>query len=72
MDIRQQLSLEQQFELRAFEAQVQELSKEEAQELLVKLRTAMLHQSQAFRELLKDAWGIGKDTGSVFSGLTED
>jgi hypothetical protein len=60
MDIRKDLPLEQQFELQVFEKQVQTLSLEDAQALLVKLREAMLYQSTTFRELLKESWGIEK------------
>ncbi len=61
MSIREQLPLEQQFELQIFERQVEQLSKEDAQTLLVQLRASMLHQTVSFREILKNAWGIGKD-----------
>ncbi|MGB3200032.1 MAG: NblA/ycf18 family protein [Nodosilinea sp.] len=60
MNIRQELPLEQQFELQVFEQQVQSLSQEDAQALLVQLKEAMLYQTTTFREILKDAWGIGK------------
>ncbi|NEP61570.1 MAG: NblA-related protein [Symploca sp. SIO2G7] len=58
MDVREQLSLEQQFELRAFEQQVKQLSHKDAQLLLVRLKELMLFQNASFREILKDAWGI--------------
>ena len=61
MSDRQQLSLEQQFELRVFESQVRQLSREDAQELLILLREEMLHQKSTFGEILKELWGIGKD-----------
>lgn len=61
MDIRQKLPLEQQFELQVFESKVQNLSLEDAQELLVQLREAMLYQTTTFRAILKENWGIGKD-----------
>jgi hypothetical protein len=58
MNIRQQLPLEQQFELQVFETQVKQLTQEDAQALLVQLREAMLYQATTFREILKDTWGI--------------
>ncbi|CAN1212555.1 Phycobilisome degradation protein nblA [Tumidithrix helvetica PCC 7403] len=61
MDIRKQLSLEQQFELQVFEVQVRRLSQEDAHELLIRLQESMLYQSMTFREMLKEAWGIGKN-----------
>jgi len=60
MQFRQELPLEQQFELQVFEQQVQHLSLEDAQALLVQLREAMLYQSTAFREIMKESWGIEK------------
>ncbi len=71
MDIRQQLPLEQQFELKVFEAQVRRLSQEEAHELLIQLREAMLHQTTTFREILKEAWGIDKNVDVTLSLLTD-
>ena len=59
MNVNEQLSLEQQFELKAFEQQVQQLSHEDAQTLLVQLKELMLFQNASFREILKEAWGIG-------------
>ena len=60
MDIRQQLSLDQQFELQVFENQVQQLSREDAQNLLVQLREAMMYQTTTFREILKETLGNWK------------
>lgn len=71
MDIRQQLPLEQQFELAVFENQVRQLSQEEAQELLIQLREAMLHQTTTFREILKEAWGIGQGVDVTLTLLTD-
>ena len=60
MDIDQELSVEQQFELKVFETQVQQLSQQDAQMLLVQLRSTMMQQTTYFREMLKEAWGIEK------------
>ena len=60
MSTQPRLSLEQQFEMQVFKQQVQQLSKEDAQALLVQLKETMLHQSAAFSHILKDAWGIGQ------------
>lgn len=60
MNIRQKLPLQQQFELQLFERQVQQLSKEDAQALLIQLREAMLYQATSFREILKETWDIGE------------
>ncbi|MEM6251609.1 MAG: NblA/ycf18 family protein [Cyanobacteria bacterium P01_D01_bin.156] len=58
MNVREQLSLEQQFELKAFEQQVRQLSHEDTQLLLVQLKELMLFQNASFREILKESWGI--------------
>jgi hypothetical protein len=71
MNIRQQLPLEQQFELQVFEGHVRQLTQEEAHELLIQLREAMLHQTTTFREILKEAWGIGKNVDITRSLLTD-
>ncbi|HEY9887415.1 MAG TPA: NblA/ycf18 family protein [Candidatus Obscuribacterales bacterium] len=60
MNMRQELPLEQQFELQVFEAQVRQLSQEDAHDLLVQLREAMMYQATTFREILKETWGIEK------------
>jgi hypothetical protein len=71
MDVREQLPLEQQFELTVFEQQIEELSPEDARLLLVKLKESMLFQTVSFREILKDAWGIGKDLDFTSTLLSE-
>lgn len=61
MDSQDQLSLEQEFTLTALEQQLQELSQAETQALLLELyRNAMIREN-TYRELLRDAWNIGKD-----------
>jgi len=71
MDIRKELPLEQQFELQVFEKQVQTLSQEDAQMLLVQLKEAMLYQTTTFREILKETWGIGKGVNVIGEALAE-
>lgn len=68
MDPRKNMPLEQQFELRKFEEQVRQLSREEAQELLVDLRESMLLQANTFKDIIKESWGIGKDFSEMFEG----
>ena len=53
-----ELSLEQQFSLRSFENQVQDMSREQAQEFLVKLYKQMVWQEATYKNLLKHEWGI--------------
>jgi hypothetical protein len=71
MDIRDELPLEQQFELRVFEKQVQTLSQEDAHALLVQLKEAMLYQTTTFRDILKETWGIGKEINVIGEALAE-
>lgn len=69
MNFRQELPLEQQFELQVFEQQVQKLSREDAQALLVKLREAMLYQTNAFRDILRDTWKIDQGVDAIANDL---
>ena len=71
MNVRQNLSLEQQFELQVFESRIRQLSQEEAHDLLVQQQEAMMYQLTSFREMLKEAWGIGKDVDITFDLLVE-
>jgi Phycobilisome degradation protein nblA len=52
------LSLEQQFSVRSFQTQIQEMSREQAQEFLVQIYTQMLWQESTYKNLLKHQWGI--------------
>jgi hypothetical protein len=52
------LSLEQQFSLRSFESQVQQMNREQAQEYLVKLYEQMLSRENAYKEVIKHQWGL--------------
>lgn len=53
-----ELSLEQQFSIRSFETQVQQMSREQAQEFLVKLYEQMLMRETMYRHFLKHQWGL--------------
>lgn len=59
-----ELSLEQQFSIRAFEMQVQNLTCEKAQEFLVQLYKHMIVRDQMYKKLLKNQWGI--ESGSWY------
>jgi hypothetical protein len=52
------LSLEQQFNIRSFEHQVKDMSREQAQEFLVNLYRQMVLQENSYKNLLKHQWGI--------------
>ncbi|AFZ42585.1 Phycobilisome degradation protein nblA [Halothece sp. PCC 7418] len=53
-----ELSLEQEFNVRSFESQVKQMSREQAQEFLVKLYEQMLARENMYKEFLKHEWGI--------------
>ncbi len=61
----EQLSLEQQFNLRTFADLVQTLSSEEAQGLSIELYRRMMLKDNLYEELLKDYWGISSIPLSV-------
>ncbi len=52
------LSLEQQFNIRSFETQVQSLNRDQAVEFLVKLYEQMIMKENMYKEFLKHQWGI--------------
>ncbi|NJL21796.1 MAG: NblA-related protein [Leptolyngbyaceae cyanobacterium SM1_3_5] len=53
-----ELTLEQQFSLRSFETQVERMSREQAQEFLVKLYEQMMMRETMYKHFLKHQWGI--------------
>lgn len=53
-----ELSLEQQFSIRSFETQVQQMSHEQAQDFLVRLYQQMVMREATYKELLKHQWGL--------------
>ncbi|WP_027269116.1 NblA/ycf18 family protein [Leptolyngbya sp. PCC 6406] len=58
MDDQLSLSLEQQFNLRSFETQVQKMSREQAQDFLVKLYGQMMMRESMYKTFLKHEWGL--------------
>lgn len=52
------LSLEQQFNIRSFETQVRKMSREQAQEFLIKLYGQMMMRENMYKEFLKHEWGL--------------
>jgi Phycobilisome degradation protein nblA len=52
------LSLEQQFNIRSFEHQVKDMSREQAQEFLVNMYRQMILQENSYRTLLRQQWGM--------------
>lgn len=59
-----ELSLEQQFSIRAFQTQVENMSLEQAQDFLVKLYEQMMVREATYQNLLKHQWGL--EAGSQF------
>lgn len=53
-----ELSLEQQFNIRSFETQVQRMSREQAQDFLVKLYEQMMVRENMYKEFIKHQWGL--------------
>ncbi len=53
-----ELTLEQKFSLRSFETQVEGMSREQAQDFLVKLYQQMIVRENMYKEFLKHEWGL--------------
>jgi Phycobilisome degradation protein nblA len=53
-----ELTLEQQFSLRSFETQVSQMSREQAQEFLIKLYEQMVMRENMYKHFLKQQWGL--------------
>ena len=60
-----ELSLEQQFSIRSFQTQVQQMSPEQAKDFLLKLYEQMVVREATYKELLKHQWGL--DSGSTWA-----
>lgn len=56
-----ELTLEQQFSIRSFETQVQNMSREQAQDFLVKLYEQMMMRETMYKHFLKHQWGLEPD-----------
>lgn len=56
-----ELSLEQEFSLRTFSDQVQQMSREQAQEFLLMLHQQMIIREATYQELLKHQWELDSD-----------
>ncbi len=60
-----ELTLEQQFSIRSFATQVEQMSHEQAQDFLVQLYEQMVVREATYKELLKHQWGL--DSGSALA-----
>ncbi len=65
MDKAIKLTLEQDFHLRSFADQVQRMSREQAQALLIEQHRFMLIQKTMFQEILKHEWNLDVDLASL-------
>ncbi len=54
-----QLSLEQQFNLASFKNSVEKMSKEQAQQFLVKMYEQMIMRETMYKQFIKVEWNIG-------------
>lgn len=59
-----ELSLEQEFHLKSFANQVQQMSREQAQEFLIMLHQQMILQEAMYRHLLKYEWNLDSTVAS--------
>lgn len=60
-----ELSLEQEFILRSFTDQVQQMSREQAQEFLIVLHKQMMMQKTMYQQFLKHEWRLDSGAASV-------
>lgn len=60
-----ELSLEQKFSLRIFTDQVQQMSREQAQEYLVLLHQQLMTRETMYLQFLKHEWKLDSDSVSV-------
>ena len=54
-----ELSLEQQFSIRSFQTQVEQMSREQAQDFLIELYEQMIVRENMYKAFLKHQWGLG-------------
>lgn len=59
-----ELTLEQEFSLRSFADQVQQMSREQAQEFLIEQQRLMMVRDTLYQELLKQEWKLDSDFAS--------
>lgn len=59
-----ELTLEQEFSLRSFADQVQQMSREQAQEFLIEQQRLMMIRDTLYKELLKQEWKLDSDFAS--------
>lgn len=65
----QELSLEQEFNLRSFEIQVQSMSLGQAQDFLVEMYRQMMIQENSYKNLIVNQWGLMDPTSLMDLGV---
>lgn len=65
MDRTIELTLEQEFNLRSFADQVQQMSRQQAQEFLLVQYKHMMIRDTMYQELLKKDWKLDRKIGSL-------
>ncbi len=60
-----ELTLEQEFSLRNFTDQVQQMSREQAQEFLILQHKHMMIRETMYKEILKQEWKLDQDFASL-------
>lgn len=65
MDQGIELTLEQEFSIRCFTDQVQQMSREQAQEFLILHYKQMMIREKMYQEILKQQWKLDMDFASV-------
>jgi hypothetical protein len=58
MNNQNKLSLEQEFSLRKIADQAKDLSRQQAQELIIELQRQMMIKDNLYKQLIKHEWGI--------------
>jgi hypothetical protein len=58
MNNQNKLSLEQEFSLRKVADQAKDLSRQQAQELVIELQRQMMIKDNLYKQLIKHEWGI--------------
>jgi Phycobilisome degradation protein nblA len=65
MDQTIELTLEQEFSIRSFTDQVEQMSREQAQEFLVFMHQQMMIRETIYQEILKQSWKSDLDSVSL-------
>jgi hypothetical protein len=65
MDQPIEITLEQEFSLRKFIDQVQQMSREQAQEFLILQHKQMMIRERMYQEILKQQWKLDMDFASL-------